>query len=650
MKALFSLIAFAVALLAVAVGRVRTGSGSLSGQQAAEVAVDFLLTIARRHGLAPGELAVSDLGVASDFVIRFLEPGAYLVTRLGVTPDGPAAFGLAFLISWWLWVAAARTIYFVLGRIFGFANMARYRWWLLAGPPWRPIFRIWLVVRRFFRQFTFGTRATACWTGPLAAMTLPFNQRDAVFIGRLWWKGVKLLQPLGIRGPRHIAVVAASGAGKTRWAKGWLGMLPREASAFIIDCDGDIVNTLGPAAKRAGHKIINLDPFGLSKFPGACWNALDELTAAAKRHGRQAVVRYGQTLAEGLVAELNASQPVFTKVAREFVGGVILFVWLFEPAATRNLVRVRELIARGMPELVVDPKQDAFGLFLRQMERSVDYDDECDGAITDVIARSAGAMRSGNGREGNPFRTSALSATAFIDMPEIAAISRRSDFTSEDLKKSNPWVFFIAPVTDIQTKLSGLVRSVSMTTMYTFQNIPGGRSVPCAFLLDEFPSLGRIEILETAAPVFRKYGIRLVVITQDLERLEQAYPKSWGGFIGNAQATLWMGSDHQQTVKHLSDVLGTATREHKVGGGFFSKTPVRTERREYPLLTPDQIKETLDPDRSQIIVTRTGKTPLLVSYEGYDKALPVWRYEPSTEHREPILRRLTRKILRWFRP
>src|SRR5262249_20846890 len=150
-------------------------------------------------------------------------------------------------------------------------------------------------------------------------------------------------------------------------------------------------------------------------------------------------------------------------------------------------------------------------------------------------------------------------STAWLDLPEIAAISQRSDFVGEDLKTGNPCVFVCLPVVDIQTKLSGYVRALTMMILYAFQNMPGQLKIPCAFCLDEFPSLGRIEALESAAPVFRKYGVRLVTVMQDLERLRQAYPQSWGGFLGNSQATLWMSTDHQQTLEHLSNVLGVTT-------------------------------------------------------------------------------------------
>jgi len=633
----------AVSLITIGIARWKTGSADFGAAESSLIAVQALAG----HFEALG-FDTPRHDWLEEFLATFLTPGAYLLTRVGVLLQSPAALGVVVVVSWWTWIAGARIVWFSVGRLFGVANAKHFYFWLLLHPPWRPCYRVWLSIERWYKVFLHGKRSTAEWTGVLSAMTIPFVPGESVFIGRLWAYGFGLLQPLGIRGERHVTVVAAPGSGKTRWLMGWLGMIPKKGSAFVVDCDGQMINALGAGLERAGHKIFNLDPYRLTNFPGACWNALDEITAAAARHGRQAAVRFAQTLAEALIQEQNSHQPIFAITARGFMHGLILYVWLFEPPERRNLIRVRELLTRGMPELVLDPKQDPFDLLLRQMEQAVGYDDECDGKICAVIARAAAVMRSGKGREGNPFRTAAMSQTAWLDFPEIEAISTRSDFVGEDLKTGNPCVFICLPVVDIQNKLSGFVRALSMMTMYAFQNIKKKPKVPCAFCIDEMPSLGRMEILETAAPVFRKYGIRLVVITQDLERLKQAYPQSYGTFIGNSQATLWMGTDHQRTLEELSKILGNVSRIEKVNSGAFSDIPARMDRRDQALATPDQLREFLDPERLQIIVTRSGKPPLRVTFEGYDKALPVWACEQDQNFREPVLRACTRMALGWL--
>jgi hypothetical protein len=109
-----------------------------------------------------------------------------------------------------------------------------------------------------------------------------------------------------------------------------------------------------------------------------------------------------------------------------------------------------------------------------------------------------------------------------------------------------------------------------------------------------------------------------------------------------------MGTDDHKTLKDLSEELGTTMVDEVVSGGAFSKGPARVDRREHPLMHPHQLREALDPERGQFIVTRAGKPPIIVGYGPNDRTLPVWKYDPDPGYRETFLRALTRKVVNWF--
>ena len=50
-------------------------------------------------------------------------------------------------------------------------------------------------------------------------------------------------------------------------------------------------------------------------------------------------------------------------------------------------------------------------------------------------------------------------------------------------------------------------------------------------LLDEFPAIGKIEVLETAAGFVAGYGMKLMLINQSLDQLFQIYGEK-NKFIG----------------------------------------------------------------------------------------------------------------------
>src|SRR5690606_16280169 len=105
----------------------------------------------------------------------------------------------------------------------------------------------------------------------------------------------------------------------------------------------------------------------------------------------------------------------------------------------------------------------------------------------------------------------------------------------------------------------------------------------CLVAVDEMQAQGYNEYIEQSAPVMRGYGVQFFGIVQDIEGLQKSYPKSWEGFLGNAEAVFWLSSNHQGTVEYLCRILGKTTRSQKVGG---TKRRIENER---DLMTPEQL-------------------------------------------------------------
>ncbi len=54
--------------------------------------------------------------------------------------------------------------------------------------------------------------------------------------------------------------------------------------------------------------------------------------------------------------------------------------------------------------------------------------------------------------------------------------------------------------------------------LYAFETVEGGLQYPCLFAIDEMPSLGYSEAIETAPKLMRGFGVRLLVVTQDIQK------------------------------------------------------------------------------------------------------------------------------------
>ena len=584
---------------------------------------------------------------------RFLFPGHFLLSHIWIDLSRWRGFAASLLISWWTWLTALRLIWCVPARRLGLYNPERFRLWTYLWP-WRPLYRALLPLFAWIREFAHGKRATAKWTPTLETMTLLYKP-GLIPLGRLRWRGLPLFQPIGIEGSgRHLAMIAAPGSGKTTMLMTMLGL--HRGTCFVVDCDAQMINAVGkrlgagaPGIFGKGNDVRLLDPYHQAKnYPGSSWNAIWEMHRFVKEHGKDAAVGFAQTMAEALIKGSEGQNAWVQKDARAFLKGLILYVGFHERPENRNLVRLRRLLANGLSD---SDDEDPFEALLERMQGIDDFGG--------AISNAAGVMSSSHGSDGkNHPRADALEQTQWLDLPQLAAICNGSgpeccsDFDLHDLKKGKLCLFICAPVTDVQTKLSGYFRLLTMLTMEAFQRLETvSLKNPCLFAIDEMPALGHIEVLQTAAPVFRKYGVRLLCIAQDIERLKAVYPRSWGGFLGTAEAVVWMGLEHDETLETLAKKLSESTRDEKAdGGGFFSKAPARSQKVERPLLYPQQIKELLDPQRGNIIVTRFGKRPLRLKNIPYYTELPVYFYETDRKFSERPGRKLGRRICALLAP
>jgi len=563
---------------------------------------------------------------------------------LGLDFWHPGLFYPFLIILFFVLVAILRTTWVLIARPLGLYNPAHYRLW--PRVPWRLCLTPVVHIRRWIRERHMGRKQTAGWASPIERLFLMFRSGD-VFIGRLRIFGIGFFMPIGIRTRRHLVMIAGTGAGKTTSLISMLGL--HQGNAFVVDPNGQIARALMRQCGSGGHGILGkggramaLDPKEQLDRPSACWNVFDELHAAEKREGIDSVPELAAVMALSLVQQDSQSQPFFSNASREFVSALILYIYAKQPPEHQNIIRLRHLLTSGLeggPTKVGNRVCTPFDYLLFKMNECKAFG----GIIQDGIASVANAA--GSPDKLGQLLSSARTQTAWLDLPRIRRISTRSDFTLNELKSGDLSLFLVAPVSDVQDTLSPWFRLITVFAQQTFERLPGRPKYPTLFAIDEMPSLGYIKAFDTAAPVMRKYGIQLLAITQDLEKLREAYPKTYGGFIGSADAVLWMGTNHPESLERLERSLGghTITEVHHTGWvpGFRTKEKTKSDR---PLAYADQLREFLDPAHGNVIVTRNGPRALKLKTAHYFKELPVWMYEPDPDERERQLRAGSRQL------
>lgn len=408
----------------------------------------------------------------------------------------------------------------------------------------------------------------------------------------------------------------------------------------MFDMEGALVDAFGASLRAAGHKVVKLDPDRLAKGFDTFghWNPFDELTAIKNRLGSRYVIEFAETLAHALIVPDSKTQPVFANQARIFVKALILWVWLLEKEKT--LKRFRVLLNRGLEELVTHPRETGFGRLLFEMSavtdryQGGDIDDGAEGTLFEFIANSQGLMSAmGDGKK-DDFKNTAVYQTQWIDDIKVHEMTAYSDVAGVDLKLTNTVVFMVCTLTDMQKRLGPLMRAFIMMTLYAFEKVEPKKvmKIPCLFLLDEFPNVGKMETVETALPGFRKYGVRLVIAAQSVGLLRAAYPEKYQEFFNQSQCVVWMGiaPTDSETLRYLGSVLGRRMQKDQI---------------ERNLLETQEASAFLNRAYGQVIITREGgEPPLRLKRLEYWKDLSVREYAAHKGHGESFFRSLTRNI------
>ena len=607
-------------------------------------------------------------------------PGLLVFQTLGLhlsSDDWP----LPFLMGYWFWFALCRFCFFAIGRQMGFASITHYHAWSLLWLHWAKPFQACLELRRVKRHNSTGDGPKEDWASWWETASYVFNsKRGDIPLGRLaFLQRFGLHCPVGLPdGEKHIACISYSGGGKTSWLMTWLGCLHPQSAAFINDMDGSMINAYGARLEEQGHKVVKLDADSINKsFPNGYWNPVDEFTHASRLltgkdgedHPVQAVSKH---LAHALITQDSQYQPVFCNNARIIWDHLQLLTWLTQEE--KSLLRCRQILTRGMPELIRDPKtEDAFSCLAKFMAdlparyARGEIDDGAGGAICNAIANAARLI--GDGRHENKFRDTADFQTSWMDDANVKKIiggtagprTAGKTLACHEMKLSNTVVFFCSTLADLQSRLAPLVRSFIALAMYAQQRYEPQMKKRHAtlYLLDEFSQCGRLD-LALAFPGYRKYGCRILIISQSVGLLRAMYPEFYKEFFNQAVCTVWLGiSKHDtESLQYLcAEILGECIRRKKISGhiwivrtllriiGVKGLPPARYEERPQLLLTPGQAASFLDERSGQMIVTRSGRAPFRnMQRLRYWRDLAVWQYRVHKGHGEVFARACTREV------
>lgn len=159
----------------------------------------------------------------------------------------------------------------------------------------------------------------------------------------------------------------------------------------------------------------------------------------------------------------------------------------------------------------------------------------------------------------------AKSKLSIFESPTVEKNTSSSDFKISDLMHGeNPvTVYVVIPPANIKD-LAPLLRilAIQCVSILTAEMNFTAKVVPkkhrLLMLMDEFPSIGKLDVLETGIGFVAGYGIKLMLVVQSLDQLNKIYTKD-NMFLSNCQTQIFYTANELQTCEYISKTLDTQT-------------------------------------------------------------------------------------------
>ncbi len=233
---------------------------------------------------------------------------------------------------------------------------------------------------------------------------------------------------------------------------------------------------------------------------------------------------------------------------------------------------------------------------------------------------------------GGVLSTAKTSLTLYSD-PLVAKNTSASDFSINDLVNHNRPVslYLVVPPSD-KIRLRPLIRLMftmtvnRLTEKMVFEGAEQRRNKHRLLLLiDEFPSLNRMEIFADALSYMAGYGLKAYLITQDIRQIVDAYGQN-ESIVSNCHVRIAFAPNQYETAELLSKMTGTTTvakASYNFSGSRFSPMMqhinASVDHIERPLMTPDEVLRLKPPlKRGDGLAERiTGPGQMLIFVSGH---------------------------------
>lgn len=348
------------------------------------------------------------------------------------------------------------------------------------------------------------------------------------------------LDPILLEGEGHLLTIAPTGAGK---GTGCIvpALLRYEGPVIVIDPKGENVAITARRRREMGHRVIVLDPIGVTDQSADSFNPL-EVIDITQATAVDEVVALSQALAGHLDDDRNR---YWNQRGQHLIIGVMLM--LLQQAhearqagraeARATFMQLRDLVN----EAVSDPTQ----LAARMLSSSHPEVQRISHMLNIRASETLGGILS-----------FAQEAVDFLRGDALERAMATTSFDSLDITAGSPLsIYLVLPPHMLEShgRLLRLWLGAFITCITRRRAKPPKSTL---LILDEAAQLGELPQLRQAITLLRGYGLQTWSFWQDVSQLQLLYPRDWKTMVNNCKVLQCFGALNQSAAQDMADLTG----------------------------------------------------------------------------------------------
>lgn len=356
-------------------------------------------------------------------------------------------------------------------------------------------------------------------------------------------------------------IIGGSGAGKSRFfAKP--NLMQCNTSFIVTDPSGDLLRDTGQMLKEAGYeiKVFNLIDMNNSDY----YNPFNYITSESE------VLQFINNLIKNTGSSAGSSaDPFWEKAETLLLQAIMFYILEVGTKEEKTLAMIMHLLQLIEVEEDDEKTLSTFDHLFLNLEKE---------KPSHIAVQNYKNFKKAAGKMTRTIIVAVATRLSPFSIKSLVELTSKDTIELEKIGDRKTALFIVIPdVDDTFNFMVAMMYSQMFNILYhradfkgyineKGKHITGRLKYHVRIIADEFANIGSIPKFEKLIATMRRREISVSIVLQNLSQIKNLYKDNWESITGNCDSFLFLGGNEWETLKYVSEMLGSDTIDVRTSG------------------------------------------------------------------------------------